>query len=83
MNLESTAIAYLDAESLKPLTKTPEEFLEKLKKPSWILLKGKDRTRCRVLTTLLHGNEPSGFIALHRYLGEGMIPETAPAENCT
>ena len=76
MNLDPTAISYLEAESLSPLPPTPEEFLQNLKQPSWIFIKGRDSTRCRILTTLLHGNEPSGFIALHRCLNEGIIPET-------
>jgi len=76
LNLEPTAISYLEAESLNPLTQAPEEFLRNLKQPSWIFIKGRDSTRCRILTTLLHGNEPSGFIALHRCLSESLIPET-------
>jgi hypothetical protein len=47
---------------------TPEEFLENLPGPSWFVVKGSGPGRPRLITTLLHGNEPSGFRALHRWL---------------
>ena len=33
-------------------------------------LSGKDNSRCRVFLTLMQGDEPSGLIAIHRYLTE-------------
>ena len=45
-----------------------EEFLRLLGQPTWICLDGQDRSRTRAVTTLLHGNEPSGTRALHRFL---------------
>ncbi|TDG14224.1 succinylglutamate desuccinylase [Seongchinamella unica] len=42
--------------------------------PTCILLQGKDSSRTRAMVTLLHGNEPSGAIALHRYLRNGCRP---------
>ena len=53
---------------------TVEAFLARLEGPAWIHVPGKDRSRIRVLTTLLHGNEPSGVRALHRWLRSEMTP---------
>ncbi len=39
--------------------------------PSCLLLEGQDTSRCRGFVTLLHGNEPSGITALHRWLRSG------------
>jgi hypothetical protein len=39
-------------------------------------IKGKDPSRTRVMTTLIHGNEPSGFIASHAWLMSSSIPAT-------
>lgn len=49
-------------------------FLRLLSGPSLLRLAGRDRTRCRVATTLLHGNEPSGLRAVLRYLRAGHVP---------
>ena len=43
-------------------------------------ISGKDQGKCRVFTALLHGNEPSGIIAMHRYLTE-ILPEDQPTTN--
>lgn len=51
-----------------------EEFLHWLGGPACILLQGEDRGRTRALVTLLHGNEPSGAMALHRWLRSGQRP---------
>jgi hypothetical protein len=40
------------------------EFLKKLPGPTHIHITGKDSSRCRAVTTLLHGNEPSGLHAV-------------------
>jgi hypothetical protein len=53
-----------------------EAFLRLLGEPTWICLDGRDRSRTRAVTTLLHGNEPSGTRALHRFLGSGRRPAT-------
>ena len=49
-------------------------FLAALGGPSAILVPGRDGSRIRALTTLLHGNEPSGFRAVHRWLHERRVP---------
>lgn len=51
-----------------------EEFLEGLGGPACIHLEGQDQTRTRALVTLLHGNEPSGAMALFRWLKSGRRP---------
>ncbi len=53
-----------------------EEFLTALAKPTWITLTGKDQNRSRAICTLLHGNEPSGTIALLHWLKQQQQPAT-------
>ncbi|MCG8312269.1 MAG: succinylglutamate desuccinylase/aspartoacylase family protein [Pseudomonadales bacterium] len=65
---------YLENPTLEDIGRTPDEFLNKLSKPTLIKVKGKDATRTRALATLLHGNEPSGFFAVHRWLTQQEKP---------
>lgn len=51
-----------------------EEFLHWLGGPACLFLAGEDAERSRALVTLLHGNEPSGAMALHRWLQSGARP---------
>lgn len=53
---------------------TCTEFLQRLHGPTHIHLTGKDSSRCRVVTTLLHGNEPSGLHAIFNTLQQGVQP---------
>jgi len=57
-----------------PLPEDPLDFLASLDGPTAWHVPGRDRSRCRVVTTLLHGNEPSGFLALHEWLRGGREP---------
>ncbi len=57
-----------------PLAPTVEGFLRQLGGPAALRIAGRDRTRTRVVSTLLHGNEPSGIRALHAWLGEAQPP---------
>ncbi len=52
------------------------EFLRILGAPSCLVVPGLDHSRCRFIVTLLHGNEPSGTIAVHRWLTQ---PRDVPA----
>jgi len=52
-----------------------EEFLTLLGGPTWINIPGKDPSRSRAIVTLLHGNEPSGIRAMHRWLQIGTKPQ--------
>lgn len=49
-------------------------FLAQLGGPVLILVPGRDRSRCRAICTLLHGNEPSGVRAVQRFLRTGQEP---------
>ena len=51
-----------------------EEFLRWLGGPAAIRVPGRDRSRARAVTTLLHGNEPSGVRAVHAWLRSGALP---------
>ncbi len=53
------------------------DFLRSLARPTLISVPGADTTRTRVVTTLLHGNEPSGLRAIHRWLLAGGRPATS------
>ena len=50
------------------------EFLRSLPGPTHIFLEGKDRSRCRAVTTLLHGNEPSGLFAIFNIIKQKIRP---------
>ncbi len=52
------------------------DFLRTLGAPTLIRLAGRDGSRTRVVTTLLHANEPSGVRAVLRYLRGGHRPAT-------
>ena len=51
-----------------------EDFLRALGGPAWIRIAGRDRSRTRAVSTLLHGNEPSGLRAVHAWLRAGSTP---------
>ncbi len=53
------------------------DFLNSLAQPTAFFQTGVNANQCRALVTLLHGNEPSGFKAIHRWLRS----EQAPAVN--
>jgi hypothetical protein len=50
------------------------DFLRALAGPTWIQIAGRDRSRTRAVSTLLHGNEPSGLRAVHSWLRAGSTP---------
>jgi len=55
----------------------PEDLLDWLRvlgRPTLIHVPGRDATRTRVVSTLLHGNEPSGLSAMARFLREDVHP---------
>lgn len=56
------------------LAASPEAWLNELAGPVALLLPGRDRSRCRMLVTLQHGNEPSGFKAVWQLLSERFEP---------
>lgn len=56
------------------LGESATEFLHRLRGPTHVYLSGRDPSRCRVVVTLLHGNEPSGFFGLYQLLKRGLQP---------
>jgi hypothetical protein len=56
------------------LSGSEEEVLRRLGTATWWLVPGFDRSRCRVVSTLLHGNEPSGFRAIRTWLAGAVTP---------
>jgi hypothetical protein len=52
------------------------DFLRFLAGPTLLRLPGRDPSRVRILSTLLHGNEPSGLRAIVRYLRSNEVPAT-------
>ena len=71
----SNVLDYLNDPSPRTLGRSPLEWLDQLQKPTVIRVAGRDRSRTRAMATLLHGNEPSGLFALHRWLLEQHTPE--------
>ncbi len=67
-------LSKIDINSLFPLPNSVEEFLHRLKGPRYLVIDGQDNSRTRVFVTLLHGNEPSGIMALLRWLKENQKP---------
>ncbi len=65
---------FFDETIRESLPATPVDFLRSLDGLTVIDIKGIDESRTRVVTTLIHGNEPSGFIALHLWLSSGQKP---------
>ncbi|MGI1669316.1 MAG: succinylglutamate desuccinylase/aspartoacylase family protein [Neptuniibacter sp.] len=52
----------------------PEDFIRNLSEPVMIFKEGVNKTRTRGIVTLLHGNEPSGLRAVHKWLKSGVQP---------
>ena len=53
-----------------------ERFLRQLGGPTLIRQPGIDSSRTRIVSTLLHANEPSGLVAIQRWLRGGRVPAT-------
>ena len=66
----------LGPEARRSLPVTVDAFLRALGGSSVLRVAGRDPTRTRVVTTLVHGNEPSGVRAVHAWFREGGIPAT-------
>ncbi|WP_206485693.1 succinylglutamate desuccinylase/aspartoacylase family protein [Thalassotalea sp. G2M2-11] len=80
MNIDFNDIEYLTDPDEITLKADSQQFLLSLAVPTVIDIKGKQPDRCRVIITLLHGNEPSGLIAIHRWLTTE-FPEGQPETN--
>jgi hypothetical protein len=71
---EQSLIRHFDEPIVELIGDNIEQFLHFLPGPSRIKISGIDSSRCRVLVTLLHGNEPSGMKALYSLLKTGCQP---------
>jgi len=71
----SNLLDYLDNPSPRTLGRSPLEWLDRMDRPTVVRVAGRDSSRTRAMATLLHGNEPSGLFALHRWLIEQHTPE--------
>jgi hypothetical protein len=69
-------IEVMDAVDPGGIAPRVEDFLDALAGPTLFRVAGRDRSRIRVVSGSLHGNEPSGLRAIHRALREGGIPRT-------
>lgn len=72
--LSSTTLHILEDPAPDRVAGTPAGFLEQLGGATEIRLSGRDASRYRVAVGLLHGNEPSGLVAIHRWLRAGARP---------
>ena len=68
MDIDFSEIIYLRDPEPLTLKADYQQFLLSLMAPTVIDVAGHDTKKCRVFTTLLHGDEPSGLIAMHRWL---------------
>ena len=59
---------FLHNPAASELAQDPEALLRRHQSPLCIKVDGEDTSRCRVLVTLLHGNEPSGWRAVWHWL---------------
>lgn len=71
---------YWHAPTPEDVGATATEFLHQLDGPAHLFIPGRDSSRCRAVVTLLHGNEPSGFIGLHHLLRKA--PQAAVDLHC-
>lgn len=74
MNTQDKPIAFMHNPLPESIAATIEGFLHQLGGPTMITVDGIDRSRTRAICTLLHGNEPSGLKAIHRWLRSGGTP---------
>jgi hypothetical protein len=75
MEIDFSEINYLQDPNWQDLQADYEQFLLSMTGPTVIDITGIDSNKCRVITTLLQGSEPSGLIALHRWLTTRDIKE--------
>lgn len=68
---------FLHNPGMVDLADSPQGLLSRYGGPLCIKVDGADRSRCRALVTLLHGNEPSGLRAIWQWLRS----EERPAVN--
>ncbi|QOL26956.1 succinylglutamate desuccinylase/aspartoacylase family protein [Thalassotalea sp. LPB0316] len=70
MAIDFSDVCYLENPDNITLKADYKQFLLSLCSPTVIDITCPDSDQWYVITTLLHGNEPSGFIALHQWLNQ-------------
>jgi hypothetical protein len=75
--MSSIKLTHFHNPSKDELGQNAFELLLRLGGPSVIHINGKENSRCRVVVTLLHGNEPSGLKAIHALIQQGILPLTS------
>ena len=73
-------VVHVEASSFQ-MPSTPEAFLHGLQRPTAFFVRGQDQKKLRVIAGSLHGNEPSGFRAIHRTLIDIAVRGERPATN--
>jgi len=68
MDIDFSEINYLKDPQWQDLHADNEQFLLSMTGPTVLDVTGKDTSRYRVFVTLMQGDEPSGLIAMHRWL---------------
>jgi hypothetical protein len=81
MDIDFSEINYINEPQWQDLSADYEQFLLSLTGPTVIDISGRDTNRCRVFITLMQGDEPSGLIAIHRYLTENSETNNLPETN--
>ena len=75
MDIDFSEVSYLVNPCSRTLHADHQQFLLSLIGLTVIDISGENTDEWRVISTLLHGNEPSGLIALHRWLtNESSLP---------
>lgn len=70
MAINFSKLSYLQNITPNDIPETYQQWLYDLNAPTIVDFTCNNTDKWRVVTTLLHGNEPSGFIALHRWIKE-------------
>lgn len=79
MDIDFNEINYLQDPAYQELHADYEQFLLSMTGPTVIDITGVNKDKYRVINTLLQGDEPSGLIALHRWLStrdQRTLPQT-------
>ena len=76
MTLLSKDITFLNDSHRNNIPDKPLEFLKSLKGLTVYDIEGVNTKKIRIITTLIHGNEPSGLIACHLWLRSKERPAT-------
>lgn len=78
MSSVSVSVSVVDVAALA-IADDVDTFIDRLGCPTVVRVRGRDRSRRRVLAGSIHGNEPSGARALHRLLRDIVVGAVAPA----